>query len=303
MTSPLGDFLKSSRSRVAPSAAGLPTTARRRVAGLRREEVARLAGVSADYYTRLEQGRESSPSPQVVDSIGRVLLLDEHGLTHLYRLAGLTPTRAAVTSDEVDSGLVSMIHEWPEHPALVLGHAFDVVAANPLAEALFLGFPPRRNLIESIFLDPASRTLYRDWREIASNTVAGFRLLYAAQPDDAHIREVLAALEDGSDDFAAMWADHLARGRRLPSKRFLHPRVGALELQIQAFDVRAAAGQELVVYRAVPGTPDAAALGLLRNLAAVSSPSASRPSSPAPESVSGPAPENSAEPPPQERST
>lgn len=268
MTSPLGEFLKSSRDRVSPSVAGFQVTARRRVAGLRREEVAQLAGVSADYYTRLEQGRERSPSPQVVEAIGRVLLLDEHGLIHLYRLAGLTPTRSAVTTGQVDPGLLAMIHEWQEHPALVLGPAFDVAAANPLAEALFLGFPPRRNLIESIFLDPASRELYRDWHEIASNTVAGFRLLYAAQPEDAHIRKVLTALEDGGDEFSAMWANHLARGRRLPFKRFLHPQAGALELQIHAFDVRAAAGQELVVYRAVPGTADAAALALLRNMAA-----------------------------------
>lgn len=260
MTSPLGDFLKSSRDRVTPVAAGLPTTIRRRVAGLRREEVAQLAGVSVDYYVRLEQGRETSPSPQVADSIGRVLMLDEHGLSHLYRLAGLTPARSGITADVVDPGLASLLDEWSGHPAMVLGHAFDVVAANPLADALFLGFPPHRNLIESIFLHPAARSLYRDWDEVASNTVAGFRLLYAAQPNDARMGRVLTELHEGSAEFAAMWSDQLARGRRLTSKRFMHPQVGALELQIHAFDVRAAAGQELVVYRTVPGTADARAL-------------------------------------------
>jgi transcriptional regulator with XRE-family HTH domain len=265
VTSPLGDFLKSSRARVAPSAAGLPATPRRRVAGLRREEVALLAGVSVDYYIRLEQGRERSPSPQVADSIGRVLLLDEHARSHLYRLAGLTPARSETTADVVDPGLVSMLDEWSEHPAMILGHAFDVLAANQLADALFLGFRPSRNLIESIFLDPGSRSLYRDWDEIASSTVAGFRLLYAAQPNDPRIKSVLTHLEKGSAEFVTMWSDQLVRGRRLSTKRFVHPQAGAFELQIHAFDVRADAGQELVVYRATPGTADAAALAGLRN--------------------------------------
>lgn len=267
VTGPLGEFLRTSRGRVLPADVGLQPTARRRVAGLRREEVAQLAGVSVDYYVRLEQGRERSPSPQVADAIGRVLLLDEHGQAHLYRLAGLTPRRTAVTADAVDTGLLALLGEWARHPAIVLGHAFDVLAANELAEALFLGFPPGRNLIESIFLDSTSQTLYRDWRDVAANTVAGFRLLYAAQPDDLRLREVLARLQEEAPEFPDMWADHLALGRRLTSKRFRHPLVGDLELQIHAFDVRASAGQELVVYRALPGTADAASLDELRTIA------------------------------------
>lgn len=264
MSSPLGDFLRSSRDRVAPAAVGFQTTARRRVAGLRREEVAQLAGVSVDYYVRLEQGRESSPSAQVADAIGRVLLLDEHGLSHLYQLAGLTPRRTTPTAPAVEAGLVSLLEDWRDHPAMVLGHAFDVLAANDLAEALFLGFQPGRNLIESIFVDPASRALYRDWWEVASNTVAGFRLLHAAQPEDPRIRSVLARLDEGSPEFGRMWADHLARGRRLRSKRFSHPKAGDFELQVHAFDVRASPGQELVVYRAEPGSLDADAVRRLR---------------------------------------
>lgn len=265
MSSPLGEFLRSNRNRVSPSAVGIATAAHRRVSGLRREEVAQLAGVSVDYYVRLEQGRETTPSAQVADAIGRVFQLDEYGRSHLFRLAGLTPQRTVATAEAVEPGLVSLLQDWTEHPAIILGHAFDVLAANKLAEALFLGFPPGRNLIESIFLDDASRALYRDWWDIASNTVAGFRLLHAAQPEDPRILSLLTDLHRGSTEFGEMWADQRAMGRRLESKRFSHPRVGDLELQIQTFDVRATFGQELVVYRAEPGTPNAAALRRLND--------------------------------------
>jgi transcriptional regulator with XRE-family HTH domain len=263
-TTALGEYLSARRAQVTPELIGLPTHGVRRVPGLRREEVAMAAGMSVDYYIRLEQGRETGPSPAVADGIGRALRLDEYGLAHLYRLAGLTPRRAAITDEEVDPDLAALLSDWAEHPAIVLGHAFDVLAANPLGEALFLGFPSTRNLIESIFLDPAARDLYVDWADVAANTVAGFRLLDAAQPDDPRIREVRARLEAGSSVFRTMWADHLARGRRLRSKRFRHPLAGELELQIQTFDVRAAPGQELVVYRAEPGSEASAALAALR---------------------------------------
>ncbi|MGO4595152.1 helix-turn-helix transcriptional regulator [Leifsonia sp. 2TAF2] len=263
MTSELGEFLKSSRSRTSPADVGIAVGGRRRVAGLRREEVAQIIGVSVDYYSRLEQGRELSPSAQVADALGRAFLLDEHGLAHLYRLARLTPRRGPATTNVVDPTLWALMTEWAEYPTVLLGHAFDVIAANSLAEALFLGFPPRRNLIESMFLDSASHALYRDWTETAANTVAGFRLLHAAQPDDTRIRDVLQRLESGSPEFRSMWSDHLARGRRLAVKRLRHPVVGDLELQIQTFDVRSAPGQELIVYRAEPGTTSAAALARL----------------------------------------
>ncbi|GAA1325482.1 helix-turn-helix transcriptional regulator [Pseudonocardia xinjiangensis] len=224
-----------------------------------------LAGVSVDYYVRLEQGREQSPSPQVAQAIGRALRLDEHGLAHLYRLAGLTPLRTASTASAVDPQLAALIDEWPEHPAIVLGHAFDVIATNSLGEALFLGFPSTRNLLESTFLEPATRALYTDWEIVATSSVAGFRLLEAAQPDDPRIRQVRDGLLASDTEFAAMWTDHEVRGRRMTTKRFRHPVAGDLELHIQTFDVRSAPGQELVIYRAEPGSPSASALGKLRD--------------------------------------
>ncbi|WP_233551366.1 helix-turn-helix domain-containing protein [Amnibacterium setariae] len=258
MPSALGEFLQAARDRVRPADVGLSEGERRRVPGLRREEVAMLAGVSVDYYMRLEQGRETAPSGAVAAGVGRALRLDEHGLGHLYRLAGLTPPRAGATDERVEDDLLGLLGDWRAHPAFVLGQAFDVLAANPLAEALFLGFPGTRNLLESTFLVPEMRGLYSDWDVVARNTVAGFRILHAAQPADDRIRRVLDRV--GADaDFRAMWADRLVVGRRLESKTFHHPHGGEIDLRIQTFDVRAAPGQELVVYRAVT---DASRAGL-----------------------------------------
>lgn len=263
MSSPLGDFLIHRRSQLQPSDVGLGSNGRRRVPGLRREEVALLADVSVDYYMRLEQGRELSPSAQVAAGIGGALLLDEHGLAHLYRLAGLTPPRTTATDATADPQLVAFLNEWPDHPAVVLGQAFDVLAANPLAEALFLGFRPGRNLLQSVFLDPAAGALYRDWDVVAASMVAGFRLLEARQPQDPRISTVRAQLL-ADPRFNALWTSPAVRGERLRSKRFRHPAAGDLELHLQAFDVRASAGQELVLYRAEPGSASAAALRTLQ---------------------------------------
>jgi transcriptional regulator with XRE-family HTH domain len=251
MPSALGEFLQAARDRVRPEDVGLSEGERRRVPGLRREEVAMLAGVSVDYYMRLEQGRETSPSGAVAAGVGRALRLDEHGLGHLYRLAGLTPPRAAITEERVESDLLGLLNDWRAHPAFVLGQAFDILATNTLAESLFLGFPITRNLLESTFLVPEMRGLYSDWEVVARNTVAGFRILHAAQPADARIGRVFERVSGASAEFREMWADHLAVGRRLVSKTFHHPIGGRIELRIQTFDVRAEPGQELVVYRAV----------------------------------------------------
>ncbi|MFI2362486.1 helix-turn-helix transcriptional regulator [Promicromonospora sp. NPDC019610] len=267
--SPLGDFLRGRRDRLTPEALGLPVYGRRRVAGLRREEVAMLTGVSVDYYVRLEQGREVSPSPQVLDSLGEVLRLDDDGRQHLYRLAGLSPRPLPPAPvEEVDAALLELLLSWPASPALVLGRAYDVLAANPLGEALFGGFPFSRNLTRAVFLDPGARLLYPDWHLVAENAVAGLRLADGLLPGDPRIRAVVDELRVKSPDFVALWDRHDARGKRLDTKRFRHPEVGPLELRVHVFAVRGAPGQELVVYHAPAGSPSAEGLALLGTLAA-----------------------------------
>jgi transcriptional regulator with XRE-family HTH domain len=268
-SSPLGDYLRGRRDRLTPEALGLPVYGRRRVAGLRREEVAMLTGVSVDYYVRLEQGRETSPSPQVLDSLGEVLRLDDDGRQHLYRLAGLSPRPVPPAPvEEADDALLELMLSWTGSPALVFGRAFDVLASNPLAEALFGGFPFSRNLTRATFLDPRARTFYPDWHLVAENTVAGLRLADGLTPGDPRIRAVVDELRVKSPDFAELWDRHDARGKRLDTKRFLHPEVGHLELRVHVFDVRGAVGQELVVYHAAAGSPSAEGLALLGTLAA-----------------------------------
>ena len=267
--SPLGDYLRGRRAQLTPEVLGLPVYGRRRVVGLRREEVAMLTGVSVDYYVRLEQGREVRPSPQVLDSLGEVLRLDDDGRQHLYRLAGLSPRPAApAAAEEADSALLELMLSWRDSPALVLGRAFDVLASNPLGEALFGGFPFSRNLTRTVFLDPGARTFYPDWHLVAENTVAGLRLADGLTPGNPVVRAVVGELHVKSPDFARMWAQHDARGKRLTSKRFLHPEVGHLELRVHVFDVRGAPGQELVVYHAPAGSPAAGSLALLGTIAA-----------------------------------
>ncbi|GGV24905.1 transcriptional regulator [Streptomyces longisporoflavus] len=267
--SELGAYLTARRADVTPARANLPVTGYRRVPGLRREEVALLAGVSADYYVRLEQGRERTPSAQVLDALAAALRLDEDGRLHLFRLAGLGPrARAAAVADRVEPGLLALMDAWPHNPALVYNRAYDVLASNAIADALFQSWAHSRNLLHVVFTDPAARAFYRDWHDVARNSVAGFRLAHGAAPDDPRVRHVLGELLHQSPEFADLWARHDARGKALESKRFEHREVGPLTLTMQTFDVRAAPGQELVVYHAEPASPSSEALALLGSLAA-----------------------------------
>ncbi|MGI5152892.1 helix-turn-helix transcriptional regulator [Plantactinospora sp. CA-294935] len=267
--SDLGAYLTARRAQVTPAEANLRSTGHRRVPGLRREEVALLAGVSTDYYIRLEQGRERTPSAHVVDALAVALRLDEDGRQHLFRLAGLSPsTRTAAGTGRVDPSLLELMDAWPHNPAIIYNRACDVLASNTIADALFHDWTHSRNLMHVVFTDPAARTFYQDWHDVAVNSVAGFRLGHGQAPADPRIRQVLTELLERSPEFTELWARHDARGKALERKRFRHPDVGPLTLTMQTFDVRSSPGQELVVYHAEPASASRAALALLGSLAA-----------------------------------
>ncbi|MEU8705609.1 helix-turn-helix domain-containing protein [Streptomyces sp. NPDC048565] len=272
-TSKMGEYLRSRRAEVLPRDVGLPEDGRRRVPGLRREEVALLARISVDYYLRLEQGRERRPSTQVLDALSDALLLDDDGRLHLFRIAGMTPLpRHEGSNERADPQLLALAEMWDRTPVLLLGRAYDVLAANTLSQAVFPHLRPGANLLLGMFLDPSARSFYADWEKDAANAVAGFRFLEGARPNDPRIHEVLRAASEGSREFADLWQRRDARGKSDAAKVLLHPDVGELTLRMQTFDVRSAPGQQLIVYHAQEGTRTADALRLLGSLAATARP-------------------------------
>jgi hypothetical protein len=157
---------------------------------------------------------------------------------------------------------------WPNNPALIYDCAYDVLASNAIADALFRGWPHSHNLLHVVFADPAARSFCVDWGDVATDAIAGFRLNHGRHPTDPRVREVLTQMLAESDEFAERWSSQEVRGRSLHQKCFRHSDVGEITLTMQAFDVRSSPGQELVVYHAEPGTPSADAVTLLGSLAA-----------------------------------
>jgi transcriptional regulator with XRE-family HTH domain len=263
----LGEFLRARRAALRPQDVGMVSHGVRRVAGLRREEVAVLAGVNADYYTRLEQGRERRPSAQVLDALRRALLLDPDAHAHLHRLAGTAPgERVTPTTDRVGGALRRLMEGFTTAPAFVVNPALDILAANALARALYSPFDPADNLARMTFLDPVGRRFHARWNHSAQSVVGHLRQSAGLDPDSPRLRELVRELTEHSADFSRLWDTHAVRGKSLDAKHLLHPDVGPLTLTYQSFDVRDAPGQQLVVYQAEPNGPSAQALDLLGSL-------------------------------------
>jgi transcriptional regulator with XRE-family HTH domain len=266
----IGDFLRARRELVLPEDVGLPSGPRRRVNGLRREELALLAGVSVDYYVRLEQGRERHPSPQVCDALARALRLDHDAVAHLHDLARPAPRRRRPRErpERVRPGVLRLLESWSAIPAFVLGRRMDVLAFNALAGMLHDGFATERNMVRLVFLDPAARDTFPDFDAVAQETVATLRAAAGADLDDPRLAELVGELSLKSDEFRRLWARHEVREKASGVKRMLHPMVGELVLGYETLRVNDAPEQLVVGYHAEPGSASERALALLGAMAA-----------------------------------
>jgi transcriptional regulator with XRE-family HTH domain len=263
-TNALGEYLRARRELVTPESVGLPQFGLRRVPGLRREEVAMLAGISADYYLRLEQGRDRNPSVQVLESLARVLQLDEAATAHLLDLASEKPRRLRrrPRKEMVPPGIHKLL-ESLGLPAFVEGRYFDVLAANPLAGALSPRLTPGRNRLRDVFLDPAEQALYPDWEQATVRLVAGFRESVGTDTDDPRFIELVGELSLASERFRKLWARHDVHPREGAAITLDHPQVGPLTLNREKLAVGGSPGQLLVVYHADRGSENADKLTLL----------------------------------------
>ncbi|MER0484595.1 helix-turn-helix transcriptional regulator [Streptomyces sp. Edi2] len=262
----LGEYLRARRAMITPREVGLLDGGDRRVPGLRRDEVALLAGVSTDYYIRLEQGRERNPSEQVLRAIAAALRLDGAAAGHLFRL-GLPVFATAAAAPTVAPELVRLMDGMRDVPAFVVGAAQDVLAANAMAGELYRGFARYDNLLRMIFLDPLAREFYVDWDKVAHTAVGNLRASSSQFPEDERIERIVGELSVRSPAFTGLWARYDVRPRTQEDKHFRHSRVGEVRLHFEALAVTSAPGQHLSVYSAEPGSASADALVLLRRLA------------------------------------
>ncbi|MFB4311888.1 helix-turn-helix transcriptional regulator [Actinomadura sp. GTD37] len=262
-------FLRSRRARIQPADVGLPAGRRRRTPGLRREEIAQLAGMSVDYYIRLEQGRGPRPSRQILGAVARALRLTDDERRHLYHLAGEPPEPPGAPSRDVPPGILHLLDRLDDTPAYVLNARHDILAWNALAAALMTDFaamePRDRNVLRWLFTGPAIERFDTDEyvEQLARTSVADLRSSAGRYPGDAGIAELVAEVSARSALFARLWDEGEVGVRRGSRKTMRHPVVGELELHCDVLYVPER-DQRVVLYTAAPGTPSHEALKLLR---------------------------------------
>jgi transcriptional regulator with XRE-family HTH domain len=263
----LGDFLKARRAQLTPEEVGLPAAGtHRKVAGLRREEVAQLAAISVDYLTRLEQGRVQA-SASVLITLCRALRLDDDQHRYLYELAGKTPQSRRRPAQRARPAMRRLLDQLTETPAVVLGHRLDILAWNAGAIALYTDFARipalRRNYVRLMFTDPAFRALHADWEHDARTVVASLRMEAARYPDAPELAVLVGELSVRDADFRTWWATHQVTGGGYGTKRYRHPLIGDLTLDCDTWDSPDGSGQRLMVLTAEPGTPSHERLRIL----------------------------------------
>ncbi|ARP68819.1 XRE family transcriptional regulator [Streptomyces pluripotens] len=269
----LGEFLKARRAELTPRAVGLPDPGGpRRVSGLRREEVAQLASISTDYYTRLEQGRMPASAP-ALEAVAEALQLDGDQRRYLFGLAGKeTATLRRRTVQKVQPQLRRVLDDLTTTPAIVMGRRMDVIAWNPLASALITDFAAvpekHRNYLRILFTDPAMRTLYADWRTVARTAVAQLRMEAAKYPDDPRLTGLVGELSVQDADFRKWWAAQHVATLSVGTKVLHHPVAGELSLDWDTLTASTDPDQQLVVWTAEVGSPTYDGLRILASWAA-----------------------------------
>jgi transcriptional regulator with XRE-family HTH domain len=271
------EFLTSRRAKITPQQAGLPAGKNRRVPGLRRTEVASLAGMSVEYYSRLERGNLAGVSDEVLEALSRALELDEAERAHLYdlaRAAASRPThRKRAQPESVRESLQATLDAITTAPAIINNGRGDMIAANDLARALFSEMfvsSPRRpvNNARFVFLDPRSTAFYRDWSKAADDTVAILRTQAGQDPHNKDLTDLVGELSTQSEEFRIRWAAHNVRQHFTGTKRVRHPAVGDIELTYEVFDVSTDKDLRLIVYTTQTGSTSEDALKVLASWAA-----------------------------------
>ena len=263
----LGEHLRTRRQLVDPADVGLRVTGVRRTPGLRREEVATLAGVSADYYLRLEQGRDRNPSPQVLESLARVFGLDAPATQYLLSLSGSQrPAPKRPHREVVPAGILQLLDSL-ELPAFVEGPLFTVLATNWLATALSPSIRVGENRLRSMFLDEDERDFYPDWEQLIGGVIASFRVSIGTHLENPAVAQLVGELSLGGEHFRQLWARHDVKALATAPVRMRHPQVGMLELAREKLTI-GDSGQLLAIYHAEPGSDSARSLALLGSLAA-----------------------------------